>query len=71
MALKHDTFQGRMNTVSPAFGSYSIDTYINIDRGVTGASGVTGAETLTAWKWDQSVTGIQGPNNNLKNGEYL
>ena len=71
MSLKHDTYQGRMGTISPAFGSYNIDTYINIDRGVTGASGVTGAETLTAWKFDQSVTGIDGTNlNNLKNGNY-
>lgn len=69
---RYDTYQGRISTVSPAIGTYYIDTYINIDRGATGASGVTGAETLTAWKWDQAVTGIEGTNfNNIKNGEYI
>lgn len=71
MSIRYDTYQGRINTISPAIGSYSIDTYINIDRGATGASGVTGTETLTALKYDQGVTGINGANfNNIKNGEY-
>jgi hypothetical protein len=58
-----------MKSVSPAIGSYDICTFINIDRGITGAStnrssgvtgsfGVTGNQTLEPWKYDIGLTGI-------------
>lgn len=55
----NDTYQGRTDTISPVFGRYYTDHFIQIDRqqGVTGASGVTGAGTLVPWKNDQYVTG--------------
>ena len=62
MAFSYDTFQGVMRTVSPAIGPYTIETYINIDRGVTGMSGVTGSNTLEPWKYTQGVTGISAAN---------
>ena len=73
MPLINDTYQGRMGTVSPALGNYNIDTYINLDMGATGASGVTGNETLVPWKWDQGVTGLPGVdfnNSNIKEGPF-
>ena len=80
--MSKDIFQGKMNTVSPAFGSYCIETYINIDRallgttglnGVTGysvgASGVTGSGTLEPWQYSQGLTGIAGnTNTNINHG---
>lgn len=63
-----DTYQGKIGTVSPAFGAYDINVFINFDRdkGVTGtdgvagpgAAGVTGMGTLEPWKYDMGVTGI-------------
>ena len=73
MPLIHDTFQGKIRTVSPALGNYEIETYINLDRGATGASGVTGNETLQPWKWDQGVTGLPNvdfKNTNIQEGPY-
>lgn len=63
----NDTYQGRTDTISPAFGQYFIDNHIQIDRqmGVTGASGVTGAGTLVAWDYDQAVTGAFTTNNTV------
>jgi hypothetical protein len=73
-----DIFQGEMNTISPAFGPYTLQTYVNIDKvspGATGSagylagSGVTGTGTLTAVSWDMGVTGIQQSNStNAKHG---
>lgn len=63
----NDTYQGRTDIISPAFGRFYVDHYINIDRqmGVTGASGVTGAGTLVPWKYDQHVTGAFTTNNTI------
>lgn len=68
----YDTYQGSIGSVSPAFGAYSLDVYINIDRdpGVTGtdsytgpgAAGVTGTGSLEPWQYNitlnKGVTGI-------------
>lgn len=73
----HDTYQGRIGTISPAIGPYYITTHIDIDRyGVTGPSftgiGPTGPYTdgtLQPIKWDMTYTGIQGENfTNQKRG---
>lgn len=56
--MSHDIYQGKIGTVSPAIGNYDIQTYIDIDRGVTGASGVTGNNTSIPWNWDQGITGV-------------
>jgi len=65
----HDTYQGRTNTISPAFGKYYVDHFVDIDRsmGVTGptAAGVTGSGTLVQWNWDQTVTGPFTTNNTV------
>jgi len=63
----NDTYQGKIGTISPAFGAYDINISINYDRdmGVTGtdgytgpgAAGVTGSGTLEAWRYDMGVTG--------------
>jgi hypothetical protein len=67
-----DIYQGKIGTISPAVKNYEIQTYINVDRGITGASGVTGANTLVAWKHEQGVTGIQAGNfTNLKSDHNL
>lgn len=67
----NDAYQGKIGTVSPAFGTYDIHTGINVDMGVSGVSGVTGShETLVAWKWDQYVTGMSGSNNTHSNHKY-
>ena len=72
MALSYDTYQGSMKTVSPAIGPYTIETYIHLDRGVTGSSGVTGANTLEPWKFTQGVTGISQANfKNIKGTNYI
>jgi hypothetical protein len=76
-----DIYQGSIGTVSPAFGNYTLQTYINIDKmgaGVTGivgplaGQGVTGTGTLTAVSWDAGVTGIVGSQaTNSKHGYFL
>jgi len=69
-----DLYQGKIGTISPAIGNYDIQTYINIDRGSTGvgAYGVTGANTLEPWKYEQGVTGVQSGNfKNLKSDHTL
>lgn len=55
----NDVYKGRTDTISPAFGKYYTDHFVQIDRrmGVTGASGVTGSGTLVAWRDDQGITG--------------
>ena len=74
-----DTYQGRIRTVSPAVGTYYIDSYINIDKEGVGATGIPGATgsvtgilgtgTLIPVDWAQGVTGIQGSNfTNAKRG---
>jgi len=69
-----DIFQGVMNTISPSFGGYNMNVFINIDRdpGVTGttfdstsftgpgAAGVTGTGSLEAWKYCMGITGVLG-----------
>ena len=66
---QHDIYQGTIGSVSPAIGSYQINTFINIDRGITGASGVTGTMTLEQWKSDTGVTGINsGSFRNISRG---
>jgi hypothetical protein len=44
-----DTYQGSIGSISPAFGGYSVDFYINIDRdpGITGTAGYTGPDSYT------------------------
>jgi hypothetical protein len=69
-----DIYQGKIGTISPAVGNYYIQTYYNIDRGITGigASGVTGANTLTLIEAEQGLTGIQASNfTNLKSNHSL
>jgi hypothetical protein len=72
----YDLYQGTMNTVSPAFGGYNINVFIDIDRdpGVTGtgftgtagfftgpgAAGVTGTGSLESWSYGFGITGVQG-----------
>lgn len=58
--MANDIYQGKINTISPAIGNYDYQVFINVDRGVTGASGVTGAETAVPWKWDHGITGVDG-----------
>lgn len=65
-----DTFQGRIGTVSPAFAQYYETIGINLDLGVSGVAGVTGANTLQPWKHVVGVTGIQGSNRVHSNHEY-
>ena len=65
----NDTYQGSIGSVSPAMGPYKLEVYIDVDRGSTGASGVTGNETLIPYDWDISVTGISSSNfTNAKHG---
>jgi hypothetical protein len=64
----YDTYQGKIGTISPAFGGYDMNVFINFDRdsGVTGtgsytgpgASGVTGTGSLVPWQFDIGVTGV-------------
>jgi len=64
-----DLYQGKIGTISPAIKNYEIQTYISIDRGITGVgdSGVTGTGTLVTWKHEQGLTGIESGNfTNLK-----
>ena len=70
MNITRDIYQGKIGTVSPAIGTYYINTYINIDRGMTGAAGVTGNMTLEPWKHDAGITGIEYGENfrNIKRG---
>jgi len=69
-----DIFQGNMKSISPAIGPYTINTYINIDKGVAGLTGpaptgmVLGDGTLEPYKWMQGVTGIDGANFNTNTG---
>lgn len=58
-------YQGKMKTVSPAFGSFDINVYLDIDSfttataGTTGmAGGVTGTGTLVPINWGFGITGI-------------
>jgi hypothetical protein len=70
-AKNMDIYQGSMSTVSPAIGSYELQTYINIDKVTAGMTGygVTGAGTLEPVLWDVGVTGIVGANfTNAKHG---
>jgi len=59
-----DTFQGNMHTISPAMGSYTIQTLLNIDKdglGMTGSQPTgmpIGQNTLTLVGFDQGVTGL-------------
>lgn len=57
-----DTYQGKIGTVSPAFGAYDINMFIDIDRdmGVTGpvSAGVTGTGTLEPYKFEMGITGV-------------
>ena len=63
-----DTYQGKIGTISPAFGAYDMNVFINFDRdpGVTGtdsytgpgSSGVTGTGSLEPWKFDIGITGV-------------
>jgi hypothetical protein len=57
-----DIYQGRMNVISPACGSYDLAVYLNVDKLTAGVTGVgeTGAGTLEPVKWDIGVTGIDG-----------
>jgi hypothetical protein len=61
-----DLYQGKIGTVSPAFGAYDINIFINIDRdmGVTGpvAAGVTGTGTLEPCSYEMGLTGISSIN---------
>lgn len=63
----NDTYQGRTDVISPVFGRYYTDHFVQIDRqmGVTGASGITGSGTLVPWRWDQSVTGAFDSNQTI------
>ena len=64
----YDTYQGKIGTISPAFGAYDMNVFINFDRdsGVTGtdsytgpgAAGVTGTGSLEPWKFDIGITGV-------------
>jgi len=68
-----DVYQGKMNTISPAFGSFDINVYLDIDTfscatgsisfgstgGFTGmAGGVTGMGTLVPINWGMGITGL-------------
>ena len=66
-----DIYQGKIGTISPAFGNYDLQVYINIDKetaGATGMGGVTGTGTLLPVDWDVGVTGINQTNTNIKHG---
>lgn len=81
-----DIYQGKIGTISPAFGNYDLQTYLNIDKGAVGLTGIgatgiqgTGSLTLTNWaqgitgiaEWAQGITGINPViPNNLKHGYY-
>jgi len=68
-----DIYQGRIGTISPAFGNYEIEVFMNIDRGlgVTGIIGATGTGTLEPVRWDTGYTGINQANStNTKNGIF-
>jgi len=69
-----DIYQGKIGTISPAIGNYEVQTYISIDRGITGVgdSGVTGTGTLISWNHEQGITGVESGNfTNLKNKNSL
>lgn len=62
-----DVYQGKMNTISSAFGSYDINIFFDIDSNtaatgsVTGMAGsVTGTGTLVPINWGMGLTGING-----------
>ncbi len=79
-----DTFQGNVTVISPAFGSYVLQTYLNIDNTPTavtgmgatgvwslGATGVAGTGTSELVNWSLGVTGSNfSKNNNISQGYY-
>lgn len=76
-----DIYQGRIGTISPAFGQYFYSVEMNIDIGITGvaqgaptganaANGVTGADTNLCYKTIIGITGIQGSDQRNSNWMY-
>lgn len=65
-----DTFQGSIGTVSPAFGQYKQIIGWDLDIGITGVSGVTGAQTNLMHNFHSGITGIQGSNHTHANWMY-
>ena len=65
-----DTYQGKIGTISPAFGNYDIQVFQDIDKETAGETGIgeTGAGTLTLVDWALGVTGMQGTNTNINHG---
>jgi len=77
----YDIYQGKIGTISPAFGGYDMNIFINIDRdpGVTGtgsytgpgAAGVTGTGSLVPWMHDIGITGVFTTNRADDNSIYF
>lgn len=71
-----DVFQGKIGTVSPAFGNYDLLMYLDIDKETAGETGVgvTGTGSLALVDWAQGITGAYGvtgmnvTNTNIKHG---
>lgn len=63
-----DTFQGKMNTISPAIGPYDIDIFMDIDKLSTETGGITGMGTLEPVNWYMGVTGMS--ESNFKNASH-
>lgn len=62
MAGLYDTFQGTIGTVSPVFGQYKQIIGNDLDIGISGINGLTGAGTLQQYNVWMGLTGIQGSN---------
>lgn len=70
MAGLYDTFQGSIGTVSPVFGQYKQLMGIDLDIGISGINGLTGAGTLQPYNVWVGITGIQGSSQVHSKWEY-
>lgn len=54
-----DVYQGKMKTISPAFGPYEINVFFDIDKITPDSGGITGMGHIVPIKWDIGITGLQ------------
>lgn len=65
-----DVYQGKTGTVSPAFGNYDLQIYLDVDKQTAGVTGIgeTGTGSLALVDWAQGVTGMSTTNTNIRRG---